>query len=62
MNNKKQIAQKVIGDKKTSSRGFHKRNLSRKLSEFRRLLWVDDINEVLEEAVASECHKSVRLM
>ena len=47
MNNKKQIAQEVIVDKKTSSRGFHKRNLSRKLSEFRRLIWDDDITEVL---------------
>ena len=47
MNNKKQITQEVNGDKKISSRGFHKRNLSRKLSKPRRLLWADDITEVL---------------
>ena len=47
MNNNKQIAQEVIGDKKTNSREFHKRNLSRKLSKPRRLLCIDDISEVL---------------
>ena len=53
MNNKKQISQEVIGDKKTSSRGFHKRNLSRKLSKARRLLWADDIIEVIGEGISN---------
>ena len=43
MDNKKQITQEVIGDRKINSRKFHKRNLSRKLSKPRRSLWADDI-------------------
>ena len=34
MNNKKQIAQKVIGDKKTISRGFHTKK------SFKKTKWV----------------------
>ena len=47
MNNKKLITQEVIGEKKSNSREFNKRNISRKLSKPRRLLCFDDISEVL---------------
>ena len=47
MNKKKQITQEVIENKKTSSRGFHKKKSSKNFCKPRRQLCIDDITEVL---------------